>query len=863
VSNQVARNRIAAINSSGVLTSFNPNVAGTVSALALYGTSTLFAGGSFTSVNTGGTVATRNRLASFDLNTSTGTVTSFNPNMGNSVLALAVDPTSSLIYAGGTFTTGGGQSRSKLAGLDITTGTANSFNPSIQNGQVNALVLDGTATLYAGGSFTFIGSSSSSVRAGFAGINTSSSLVTSLDIPLFGSASALALNAPSSTLYVGGYFDYVGASARNYLAGINTSDGTVTSFNPNMNSTVSALAYDPATMVLYAGGLFTTTGSSSTLGFASINTLTGNLSSFIANLWSGWSTVSSLAFDGNGVYAGGSIAADNTYGFAKFVDAPSNTAPSATIGTPAQISASSTTRFTAVVSDTNSDATSLLIQYSTDNSTWASTTLGTVTANTGTATGATGIISSIDTNSSSSVTLTIDWLSGTDIPNTDDTTVYLRIKPYDGTAYASAFTTSTAFAVDTTSPTAPGSLSTNTIGSTTAVLNLPTTTSTDTNFLDYKIYYSTSSPVTTANTAFTSSTDSDLASATFNNTTTTTITGLTSNTTYYFKLFAFDTFGNSTSSAQISGTTTVPPATIPTGFSGFTANDTTVNLTWTGDGASYMVENVTTGATATTTDSFMNIGSLSCSTNYSFRVRAYDALGVSTSYTSSITLTTRQCGGGSTGSSSGGGGGGSYGSPLVPSLPTSNTGGQSQESVNIAQLQAQLSALQAQISGMGGLSRDLRIGDEGADVTSVQKILVAKGFLKMPAGSTFGYFGTLTKSAVIAFQKSVGISGTGTIGEKTRSALLSSSPVTNSNSGNTASSVSSVKLLQQTLNKLGFTVALSGPGSIGKETNVFGDATRSALIKFQIEYGIIKNANSQGAGVYGPKTKAKILELSK
>jgi peptidoglycan hydrolase-like protein with peptidoglycan-binding domain len=164
---------------------------------------------------------------------------------------------------------------------------------------------------------------------------------------------------------------------------------------------------------------------------------------------------------------------------------------------------------------------------------------------------------------------------------------------------------------------------------------------------------------------------------------------------------------------------------------------------------------------------------------------------------------------------------------------------------------------------MGGSSRDIQIGNEGSDVVLIQKLLVEKGFLKMPSGSAFGYFGSLTKSAVIAFQKSQGIPMTGTVGPKTRSALLSgSAPASTAVTPNSVAP-SSFKFLQQTLNKLGFTVALSGPGSIGKETNVFGDATRSALIKFQIEYGIIKNANSQGAGVYGPKTKAKILELSK
>lgn len=43
-----------------------------------------------------------------------------------------------------------------------------------------------------------------------------------------------------------------------------------------------------------------------------------------------------------------------------------------------------------------------------------------------------------------------------------------------------------------------------------------------------------------------------------------------------------------------------------------------------------------------------------------------------------------------------------------------------------------------------------------------------------------------------------------------------------------------VKVLQQTLNTLGFIVSISGPGSKGYETDYFGPATRAALIKFQL-----------------------------
>ncbi len=56
-------------------------------------------------------------------------------------------------------------------------------------------------------------------------------------------------------------------------------------------------------------------------------------------------------------------------------------------------------------------------------------------------------------------------------------------------------------------------------------------------------------------------------------------------------------------------------------------------------------------------------------------------------------------------------------------------------------------------------------------------------------------------------------------------------------------------------------IALKGPGSPGKETNLFGIATKAAVIKFQLKYGIVKSSRDIGYGVVGPKTKAKMNEL--
>lgn len=65
-----------------------------------------------------------------------------------------------------------------------------------------------------------------------------------------------------------------------------------------------------------------------------------------------------------------------------------------------------------------------------------------------------------------------------------------------------------------------------------------------------------------------------------------------------------------------------------------------------------------------------------------------------------------------------------------------------------------------------------------------------------------------------------------------------------------------VRALQRLLNKSGFAVAVSGPGSPGNETTRFGNATYAALIKFQKAKGI-----TPAIGYYGPKTRAVFQTL--
>lgn len=65
-----------------------------------------------------------------------------------------------------------------------------------------------------------------------------------------------------------------------------------------------------------------------------------------------------------------------------------------------------------------------------------------------------------------------------------------------------------------------------------------------------------------------------------------------------------------------------------------------------------------------------------------------------------------------------------------------------------------------------------------------------------------------------------------------------------------------VRQLQILLNTLGFTVADTGPGSPGSETNYFGPATQAALATFQSTHNI-----TPPAGYFGPITRGFIAQL--
>jgi|GEM_PF-4196875 len=333
---------------------------------------------------------------------------------------------------------------------------------------------------------------------------------------------------------------------------------------------------------------------------------------------------------------------------------PANEPPVVILGTPSQTSASTVT-VTATISDADTDITSLIIEHSTDGTIWTSSTLGAVTVDYGSVSTSTGEITGIDTDSDATdpdytVSLTIEWNIAADLPATSTSTVYLRLVPNDGNENGTTVTSS-AFSIDTADPTVPGDLVVSTLASSTISFTFPNTTSSDTNFSEYKIHYDTAASVASVDGAFTSTSDSNLASSTFGGATTSSVfSGLTPNTLYYFNLFAYDSWEHVTSSATEVSTTTL--AAVPVSLSSSGVTDSAATLSWGANnnpaGTEYYVTNDPGGAFTSgwTTATSYAFSGLSCGTTYSFHVKARNSTGVATAWSSSLSMTTSNCSGG-------------------------------------------------------------------------------------------------------------------------------------------------------------------------------------------------------------------------
>ena len=170
------------------------------------------------------------------------------------------------------------------------------------------------------------------------------------------------------------------------------------------------------------------------------------------------------------------------------------------------------------------------------------------------------------------------------------------------------------------------------------------------------------------------------------------------------------------------------------------------------------------------------------------------------------------------------------------------------------------------------VSNNLDLGSSGADVVVLQKYLIqANSGIKAKSLSKFGatgYFGAVTKSALIEYQAAAGISpSSGYYGSITQ-AFIKAHPLSTTKMVAGSSTIAitrelyqgvsgeDVRALQKLLNANGYTIKSTGLGSLGNETTYFGSSTKAAVIKFQIAKKI-----SPAEGNVGPLTRAALTSL--
>ncbi len=245
------RRHAAAVTTDGnLVTTWNPNLNDGVSAIGVLG-STVYLGGWFTTVDSvPGLDKTRNRAAAVDA--TTGIATSWNPNLNNDVYAIAVS--GSTVYLGGNFDTVGGTASSKAAAVTTDGNLVTTWNNPNLNDEVLAIAVS-DSTVYLGGLFDTVGVTTRNYAAA---VTTNGNLVTTWNPNLSDDddPSVRAIAVLGSTVYLGGWFDTVGGTPRNRAAAVGT-DGTLsTTWNPDLNNGVNAIGVSGSTV--YLGGYFTT-----------------------------------------------------------------------------------------------------------------------------------------------------------------------------------------------------------------------------------------------------------------------------------------------------------------------------------------------------------------------------------------------------------------------------------------------------------------------------------------------------------------------------------------------------------------------------------------------------------------------------
>ncbi len=164
-------------------------------------------------------------------------------------------------------------------------------------------------------------------------------------------------------------------------------------------------------------------------------------------------------------------------------------------------------------------------------------------------------------------------------------------------------------------------------------------------------------------------------------------------------------------------------------------------------------------------------------------------------------------------------------------------------------------------NSMMSINSNLSMGARGEDVVSLQTFLEEHGFLNLGASSK-GYFGALTRKAVIAFQASVGLPGTGFFGELSRAKMSASASGSNNGNGGMGNAQTPNPMTKSA----DLRVLLNGLEH--QHVDLASAATRSgfdgrpdfAAVAAELDKNSVALSKSIGS-VYGSAAEARFLEI--
>ena len=262
-------------------------------------------------------------------------------NHAGKVKSLSVGRTGATVYAGGEFSSLGGQPRGRLAAVDGATGTIDpSWTPTANDAVAAVTVSEDGSKVYVGGNFTDL---RGHTRNRLAAVDAATGTVEAWD-PNAKDGTIVALSVSGSQVYAGGTFKGLGAVPRNQLGAINLVSGEATSWTPvlkNLDSNGSPIAGEPPIVQalalsadgskVYVGGNFSHVAGPGGTDLPRDNLVALDAATGLAdpNFKPGalQGTVRSLAVNGNTLYVGGDFKEVRVSGTEQGGNRPDNPCP--------------------------------------------------------------------------------------------------------------------------------------------------------------------------------------------------------------------------------------------------------------------------------------------------------------------------------------------------------------------------------------------------------------------------------------------------------------------------------------------------------------------------------------------------------